>query len=285
MIVRHTRHALRGTATAGLALLLVLGTLAPHAVHADAHEGATDEAPAESDWTDLDDALLEEEDWLDDDPADRDPIEGVNRATHGFNEQLLEWVVDPLHRLYRMILPGAARRGLIRFFANLNEPVILVNDLLQFSPHDAGRTTARFVINSTAGLAGFLDFATPLGLPGHDNDFGGTLAVYGVPSGAYLVIPVLGPSTVRDALGEAVDGALRPDIWFFGISTQALLLTTGGGMTTYDIQQDRLDALRETSVDYYAALRGAYLMDRDAQIDDRIGEVPWRAWLAERAEP
>lgn len=267
-------------APAALLLLLVTGAFLPVPFHAQDGEAA--EA---SDWTDLDEALLEEEDWLDEDPADRDPMEGVNRATHGFNEELLEWVIDPLHRLYRIVLPGAARRGLIRFFSNLNEPVILVNDLLQFAPRDAGHTTARFVINSTAGVAGFLDFATPLGFPGHDNDFGGTLAVYGVPSGSYLVIPVLGPSTVRDALGEAVDGALRPDIWLFGIGTQALLLTTGGGMTTYDIQQDRLEALRETSVDYYAALRGAYLMDRDAQIDQRILDVPWRVWFDGPVEP
>ncbi len=255
----------------------------PEATRAEAvAEGDPAEAggeDAESTWTDLDEALLEDDDWLGEDPADQDPIEGINRATHGFNEGFLSWVVDPIHRAYRFAVPDVARRSLARFFQNLNEPVTLANDLLQFSPEDAGQTSARFLVNTTVGVVGLFDPATSIGLPHHKTDFGETLAVFGAPSGAFLVVPILGPSTVRDAIGELVDGALRPDIWLLGVGSQVLLLTTGGGMASYDIQQDRLDALRETSVDYYAALRGAYLLDREAQVLARIEEVPWRVWL------
>ncbi len=234
-----------------------------------------DRQPSSTDWSDLDEALLEDDDWLQPDPADRDPMEGINRATHGFNAFVLDWVVDPVNRLYRLAVPAPARRGVARFFSNLNEPVILVNDLLQFAPNDAGQTGARFLVNSTVGLAGLFDPARTIGLPGHHTDFGETLAVYGAPSGSYVVIPVLGPSSVRDAFGEIVDGVLSVDFWVLGAGPQ-LLLTTGGGMVTYDVQQERLDALRGTSVDYYAALRGAYLLDRDAQVAQRRTEIPWR---------
>lgn len=230
---------------------------------------------SQSTWTELDEALLEEDDWLGPDPGERDPLEPINRVTHGFNEGFLEWVVDPVHGVYRLVMPRTVRRRLASFFSNLNEPVILVNDLLQFSPRDAGETGTRFLINSTVGMAGLFDPAKLLGLAGHRNDFGETLATYGAPSGWYFVLPVLGPSSVRDAIGEAVDGVLRVDNWLLGVGGVALL-TTGGGMTTYDIQQERLEALRETSVDFYAALRGAYLLDREAQVERRIGEVPWR---------
>jgi phospholipid-binding lipoprotein MlaA len=237
--------------------------------------GFGQETGSESTWTDLDEALLEEDDWLGPDPGERDPLETTNRATHGFNEGFLECVVNPIHRVYRFVVPELARRRLTSFFSNLNEPVVLANDLLQLSPRGAGETGARFLINSTIGLAGLFDPAKPMGLDGHRNDFGETLATYGAPSGPYFVIPVLGPSSVRDAIGEAVDGLLRVDVWLLGTGGR-VLMTTGGGMSTYDIQQERLEALRETSVDYYAALRGAYLLDRDAQVQERLREVPWR---------
>ncbi len=268
-----------------LALMLLLlssGPLQAVAVAAAAEEpaAASEEPTPAEDWAEIDDIL--EEDWLQPDPAERDPLEPMNRSVHGLNEGFLSWVVQPVHRAYRFVVPAAARRGLARFFSNLHAPVILVNDVLQLAPVQAGETSARFVVNSTLGIGGLFDPATPLGLPGHETDFGETLAAYWTPSGPYLVVPILGPSTVRDAVGEAVDGLLRPDVWFLGMGP-GVLLSTGSGMATYDIQKERLEALRETSVDYYAALRGAYLLDRDAQVDARVCGLSWRACVTEEA--
>ena len=173
-------------------------------------------------------------------------------------------------------MPDPGRRAVRRFFLNLEQPVIFVNDVLQLAPGEAVETAGRFVVNSTVGIAGLFDPARRLGLEGHYTDFGETLAVYCLPSGPYIVVPILGPATLRDALGEAVDGFLRPDIWLFGTGTQ-VLLTTGSGLATYDIQRERLEALRDTSVDFYSAMRSAYLMDRDAQVAERIRAVSWWA--------
>jgi len=229
-------------------------------------------------WEEIDELLAEDEAWMQPDPAQRDPLERLNRATHALNERFIDWVADPFNRVYRFAVPAPARHSVARFFANLRAPVILANDLLQLTPHDAGRTGARFLINTTVGVVGLFDPARAVGLPGHDNDFGATLAVYGAPSGPYLVVPVLGPSSARDVVGETVDGFLRPDAWVLGVGTRALL-TTGSGVAVYDLQQERLEALRKTSVDFYAALRGAFLLDRDASIRARIRRIWWRRLL------
>jgi phospholipid-binding lipoprotein MlaA len=217
--------------------------------------------PADTDWLFEDDAP---------DPADRDPLEPLNRGIFGFNEVLYSWVADPVATAYQWVVPGPGRRAVRRFFSNLSEPVTLVNDLLQLEPVRAGSSGARFIINSTAGVAGFFDPATAWGIEGHVSDFGETLAVYRVGSGPYLVIPVMGPSTVRDAFGELVDGLMRPDTWLLTPGTR-LVISASDGFTSYEIQRERLDALRDTSVDFYAALRSAYLMDRDARIQALLG--------------
>ncbi|MBW2242276.1 MAG: VacJ family lipoprotein [Deltaproteobacteria bacterium] len=234
-----------------------------------------DESRAPASVPELDELLLED-DWLQPDPADRDPLECMNRNTHGMNEGILVWIVDPLHRAYRFVMPGPVRRSVVRFFSNLGEPAILANDLFQFAPLDASETGARFLINTTVGVAGFFDPAKSLGLAGHKTDFGETLAAYHAPSGPYFVVPILGPSTIRGAFGQAVDLVMRPDIWLLGLGS-VVLVSTGSGMATYDIQKDRLEALRETSVDYYAALRGAYLLDRDARVEKRVCGLAWRS--------
>ena len=225
-------------------------------------------APA---WAELGPIPLEAEtDWLfeDDgpDPADRDPLEPLNRGIFGFNEAVYGWVFDPVAIAYQWVMPGPGRRALRRFFSNLGEPVTLVNDLLRFRPLQAGSSGARFVINTTAGVGGLFDPAAAWGLEPHTSGFGETLAVYRVPSGPYLVMPIMGPSTARDAVGGLVDGIMRPDTWLLAAAPR-LVMAAGSGFTTYDIERERLDALRTTSVDFYAALRSAYLLDRDARIE------------------
>ncbi len=206
------------------------------------------------------------------DPAERDPGERVNRGTFGFNERLRAWLLTPVARVYEFAVPETGRRAIFRFFANLEEPVIFVNDLLQLEPVDAGSSGARFVINTTVGLVGLFDLATGWGLERHETDFGQTLAVYRVESGPYVVIPVLGPSTARDLVGTVVDAMLRPDTWLLSLGPR-VFIGAGSGIATYDVERERLEALRDTSVDFYAALRGAYLLDRDATVEMRIERV------------
>jgi phospholipid-binding lipoprotein MlaA len=217
------------------------------------------------------------DDWLFDtgpDPAERDDIETSNRMSFGFNEAFYRYLADPIAKGFAWVVPAPARRSLFRFFENLESPALLLSDVLQLAPLDASKTTSRFVINSTVGVLGFFDPAAAMGIERHDTDFGETLAVWGVPSGSYVVIPLLGPSTARDTFGEIVDAMLHPGVWFLS-PVQQVLLRTSDGLSAYDVERERLDALRATSVDFYAAIRGAYLMDRDAHVAKRVDGRWW----------
>lgn len=134
-----------------------------------------------------------------------DPLEGFNRAMFAFNEHFDHYLMKPVAKGYRAVVPRVVRRGVANFFSNLGEPITIVNDLLQGKPRQAGSDTARFLINSTLGIFGLLDVATHMGFQKNDEDFGQTLAVWGLGSGPYLVLPILGPSNFRDGFGVAVD--------------------------------------------------------------------------------
>ena len=206
---------------------------------------------------------LWEEDWLvEEDPAQRDPWEPVNRVSFGFNELVYTWLANPLASGYARAVPAPARRSLRRFFDNLREPVTAVNLLLQRRPLQAGATLSRFAVNSTIGLAGLWDPATRWGLETRETSFGETLASYGVGAGPYVVLPVLGPSSARDAVGHGIDSLLRIDRLLFSPAGQ-LLLGSGQGLSTYEPRRVQLDAFREASLDFYAAMRGAYVLSRD----------------------
>lgn len=223
-------------------------------------------------------AFEDDDEWLfagGPDPAERDGMEGANRAFFGFNEGFYEWVANPVARGFEWLVPPPGRRALYRFFENLESPALLVNDTLQLAPLDATKTTVRFVINTTVGVLGFFDPADAIGIETHHTDFGETLAVWGTASGTYFVIPILGPSTARDAFGQIVDAALHPAVWFASPVQQVVIRTTGG-LSEYDVERERLDALRATSVDFYAAIRSAYLMDRDARVAERMAGRWWR---------
>jgi phospholipid-binding lipoprotein MlaA len=223
-------------------------------------------------------AAEDEDDWLFDigpDPAERDGLEGSNRVTFAFNEGFYHYIANPVQKGFAWVVPAPARRAVYRFFENLESPALFLNDVLQLAPLDAGKTTTRFLINSTVGVAGLFDPADALGVEKHDTDFGETLGVWGVPSGTYVVIPLLGPSTARDTFGELVDGVLHPTMWFLS-PVQQVLLRTSDGLSAYDVERERLDALRATSVDFYAAIRSAYLMDRDAHVEQRVAGRWWR---------
>lgn len=155
-------------------------------------------------------ALLADEDWQDDDwdyASAEDPWENWNRKVFRFNETLDTYTLKPVAKGYRKVTPKPVRRSVRNFFGNLGEGKNLVNNLLQAKFHDAGVDTARFLFNTTFGVLGFFDVATRMGLQRNDEDFGQTLGKWGLPSGPYVVLPLLGPSTVRDA------PALVPDVY------------------------------------------------------------------------
>jgi len=196
-----------------------------------------------------------------------DPIEPLNRGVFAGNRVVDRVVLDPVTRLYGKVVPGPIKRAVSRVFDNLNQPVVIANDLLQLRPRRAGSATARFLLNSTFGFAGIFDPALEAGFPPHQADFGQTLGRYGVGPGLYLVLPLLGPSSARDAFGTLVDLALRPDTWLLPIPPRLLL---GGtyGISEREQHLEALDALEDSSVDFYAAIRSAYWMSREAFVRD-----------------
>ena len=135
----------------------------------------------------------------------RDPFESVNRKIHVFNEKVDQYSLEPIARAWEWVVPDFVERRLENFFDNLRTPIILGNDILQLKPRAAGEDVVRFVANTTFGLGGLFDAATVGKVPKHDEDFGQTLGYYGVPPGPFLMLPVLGPSNVRDLAGFGVD--------------------------------------------------------------------------------
>ena len=230
-------------------------------IAADAPPLATEAHQETEDWEDAE--WLFEEEY--EDPADSDPLEPGNRAMFELNEFVYRWLMDPVTDVYSFVVPRPVRRSVLRFFDNLGEPANFVNEMLQLNPGRAGKTGARFVVNSTVGVVGLFDPASRWGMDANHTGFGETLGAYGVGPGWYLVVPVLGPSTVRDLFGGAVDAMLRPQVYVMGTYT-IVLLATGGGISRYDQNRTQLDALRASSVDFYAAMRSAYLLQRRADV-------------------
>lgn len=143
-------------------------------------------------------------------PTSNDPFEGFNRAMYRFNDFVDENALKPVAKGYKAITPRVVRRGVSNFFSNLFEPLVIVNDLLQAKFEQAASDTARFIFNTTIGLAGLIDVATPMDLKKHKEDFGQTFGKWGVGPGPYLVLPFLGPSNFRDAVGWGADQTLIP---------------------------------------------------------------------------
>lgn len=209
----------------------------------------------------------------------RDPLEPLNRAIFGFNEFVYEYLMTPAARTYNKYVPEIARDSLSNTIDNLKGPVILANDILQLEPKRAGTTVARFVINSTLGFFGLMDPASELGLAQHSEDFGQTLGSYGVGEGFYLVLPLLGPSNPRDAVGKLlVDGYFDPFGYYLDNTDNENWGYVRSGVSGFDEYAgivDDLDNLRQTSVDFYGALRSLYRQRREAEIRNREqGAVP-----------
>jgi len=230
------------------------------------------------------DALFDEEFYFGEDLSTNDPFESTNRAFLKFNRGLDRFLLSPLTRGYQFVVPEIARRGVRRIFDNFNSPSTLVNDLLQLRFVDAGQTLGRFLLNTSLGLGGIFDVGLEAGWVHHDADFGQTLARMGVASGPYLVLPVLGPNTLRDGFGDIVDVLFQPLTYLIG-PTPNIWIGTGSGFTKLEANSRSLHALEESSVDYYAALRSAYLQARAAhvRIPDRSQKLT-RATRSGRAD-
>ena len=233
------------------------------------------------------------DDEFDDPPTGYpDSFERTNRGVFAFNQQVDRWLLDPLTRGYQFLFPKPARAAISRFFLNLSSTKVLANDLLQLEWQDAGVTTARLVVNTTVGLVGLFDVAQRWGLERHDSGFGQTLALAGTPSGPYLILPIFGPSTVRDGYGAVIDGFFQPTYYFLGPATlmigptEILIYSGTSGLSTRERHLAELKALEDSSIDFYAALRSAYYQNRVAAIwgrrdRHRTSEEPGRLSAAD----
>lgn len=198
-----------------------------------------------------------------------DPGEDINRAIFDFNQGLDRAVIKPVTGFYRTVAPDPVRRGIHNFLENLRAPVTFFNDLLQGEFERAATTVTRFFINSTIGILGFTDQATGLGLEPHREDFGQTLAAWGVEEGPYLMLPLLGPSNPRDVVGFVVDTLMDPINWWANNTDRdyvPIARTAANGIDTRDQLWDVLDDLEKSSIDFYAAIRSLYRQRRADEI-------------------
>ncbi|MFN3232827.1 MAG: VacJ family lipoprotein [Alphaproteobacteria bacterium] len=207
--------------------------------------------------------------------ARNDPLEPTNRVIHDFNQGIDAVLIKPLAEVYHFILPNFVERRITAILRNAREPWTFVNDLLQGETDRAGTTAKRFLTNTTVGLGGMFDVAKDQGLERHTEDFGQTLAVWGVDDGPYLVLPFLGSSNPRDAVGTAVgffadpvsiaqDQANVKGLTIAVIGTQALDARARN--------LDLIERLKAESIDYYSTLRSAYRQERESDI--RNGAPP-----------
>ncbi|HEV2303432.1 MAG TPA: VacJ family lipoprotein [Stellaceae bacterium] len=206
-----------------------------------------------------------------------DPFENTNRGIFRFNLAVDHHVLMPVAKAYRAVFPEPARDSIHAFFRNLRGPIIFVNDVLQGEPHYAGDTLVRFLLNSTIGLGGLVDVAGRIGVPYHPQDFGITFGVWGIQSGPYLVVPILGPSDPRDLTGDIAEDFGDP--WNQLASDNGFLYLTfvRGVVSGIDQRSRYLDTLADlerTSLDYYATLRSIYFQRRAALIRHEKTTLP-----------
>ena len=207
---------------------------------------------------------------------ERDPIEGFNRSMYNFNEGMDKVLFNPVAKLYQAITPDFVEKGISNFFNNIDDISIIANDILQLKIGQAYMDTARFVFNSTLGLAGFRDVSSQMGLEKHDEDFGQTLAVWGVGAGPYIVVPIFGPTTLRDSTSLVVDDVLLNPVTYLNNNDalKAGILT----LNFIDIKADLLtanDLIDEAALDQYEFTKNAYFSRRESQINDgRLEPLP-----------
>ncbi len=196
-----------------------------------------------------------------------DPFQGMNRRVYRFNESIDRNALKPMATAYQHVTPNWMRTGVHNFFTHLGIPWTITNELLQGKPQLMAQDTCRFVLNTVVGIGGFIDVAGKLELDSHDEDFGQTLAVWGVPSGPFLILPLLGPSSLRDAAGLAPDYLARP--------TQQISLPwqTSTAINMLNLVQTReallsVDDALKGVFDPYGVVRDVWLQRREYLIYD-----------------
>lgn len=201
----------------------------------------------------------------------QDPLEGYNRAVFSFNDAIDRTVLKPTATAYKNVTPGFVQTGVGNFFGNLSDAWSAVNNLLQGKGQAGMGDVTRVAVNSTFGIFGLLDIASEAGIPKHNEDFGQTLGMWGVPSGPFLMLPVLGPSTVRDTAALPADFA--GDAWAY--KEPVNWRNVGAAVRVVDKRATLLDAsnlLEDAALDRYEFIRDGYMQRRQSQVYD--GNVP-----------
>ncbi len=202
-----------------------------------------------------------------------DPLEPMNRAVFEFNEAVDTVVLLPLARLYRFAVPRPVREAFRNFLRNLGAPLVLANDVLQGEGERAGVTMGRFLLNTTVGVVGLFDVAKDMGMPHHAEDFGQTLGVWGAEGGPYLVLPLLGPSTLRDGVGKVGDYFMNPLHYAEGADADAILLglRAGEAVDTREGLIEPIEKLKKDplALDYYVLIRSVFLQSRQNAIANK----------------
>lgn len=201
----------------------------------------------------------------------QDPFESFNRKMFEFNRVIDGLILEPFANMYKMAVNENIQESIAYFLYNLAEPVTFANDMLQAKGERGLETFSRFMINTTFGLFGLFDVADKLGLPRHQEDFGQTLAVWGVPSGPYLVVPFLGSSTPRNLTGRFADFYLSPYNYYMIHHNRRQYIYVRLGAETIvkrAIYAEDIKNFRENSIDFYAAVRSFYLQNKKAQVKD-----------------
>lgn len=200
--------------------------------------------------------------------TDEDPWEGFNRTMFAFNDKVDTYALKPLAQGYRAVTPQFLEDGIHNVFGNVGDVRTLANNLLQGKLRDAGIDTSRILFNSTFGLLGFFDVASKMGLPRNDEDFGQTLGVWGLGSGPYLVLPFLGPSTVRDSFARFPDSYTNIYPYMDHVPTRNTTL----GVNILDTRASLLSAERLMQGDKYVFIRNIYLQNREFKVKDGLVE-------------
>lgn len=197
----------------------------------------------------------------------RDPFEPVNRGIYNFNDTVDKAVTKPIAQGYKAVLPSPVRTGVSNFFSNIDDIFVTANNLLQFKFHEAASDFTRLLANTTLGIGGLFDVASGFGLPKHNEDLGQTFGVWGVGDGPFLMIPLLGPSNVRDAVGSAVQTYADPVLHLNNIAVRNSLV----GLRVVNSRANLLSAekvLDEAALDPYTFLRDSYIQQRRSLIYD-----------------
>ena len=190
----------------------------------------------------------------------KDPFESINRAVFDVNLTLDRHLLEPAAQAYRFVTPSPMRTGINNVLTNLGAPLVAANDLLQGEPERATETVGRFMLNTIMGVGGVFDIGGALGMPErHSEDFGQTLATYGVPEGPYLMLPVLGSSNPRDLVGDVVDLVVNP-------VPSSAAMTAGRTVVSREQNIEAFDELKRSSIDLYAATRTAVRQMRADEI-------------------